>query len=64
MSEKEYPMKDIDRIVDILYRVRGQIGAVAYLMNTEGEYHDPPEQHLETWLGDIGDRLDEAIEIL
>lgn len=61
---KEYEMKDIDRIADILYRLRAMIGAVSYLMNTDGEFHNPPEQHLETWLGDIGDRLDEAIEIL
>jgi hypothetical protein len=61
---KEYEMEDIDRIVDILYRVRGQVGAVSYLMNTEGEHHDPPEQHLETWLHDIGDRIDEALNLL
>lgn len=64
MSEKQYPMKDIDRIVDILYRLRGQIGAVYYLMNSEGTYHEPPVQHIETWLGDIRDRLDEALGIL
>ena len=64
MSMKEYEMQDIDKIIDILYRVRGQIGAVSYLMNADGEFHNPPEQHLETWLGDIGDRLDTVIEIL
>lgn len=64
MSMKEYEMKDIDRIADILYRLRAMIGAVSYLMNTDGAFHNPPEQHLETWLGDIGDKLDEAIKIL
>jgi hypothetical protein len=64
MSEKLYPMKDIDRLVDILYRLRGQIGAVYYLMNPEGTWREPPVQHIETWLSDIGDKLDEAIEIL
>jgi len=64
MSEKQYPMKDVDRLIYILYRLRGQLGAVCYLMNSEGTYHEPPVQHIETWLHDIGDRLDQAIEIL
>lgn len=64
MSIKDYEMKDIDRIADILYRLRAMIGAVYYLMNSEGTYHEPPMQHIETWLSDIGDKLDEAIEIL
>ncbi len=64
MSEKTYPMQDIDELANILYRVRGAIGAVSYLMNAAGEFHEPPEQHIETWLNDIGDRLDSAIKIL
>lgn len=61
---KEYKMEDVDKVVDILFRLRAMVGAVSYLMNIDGEFHNPPDQHLETWLGDIGDRLDQAIEIL
>jgi hypothetical protein len=57
-------MEDIDRIADILYRLRAMIGAVYYLMNSEGTYHEPPVQHIETWLSDIGDKLDEVIKLL
>lgn len=64
MSKKEYEMQDVDRMCDILYRLRAMIGAVSYLMNAEGAYHEPPEQHLETWLDDIGKKLDQALEIL
>ena len=61
---KEYEMKDIDKIVDILFRLRAMIGATYYLMNSGGVYHEPPIRHIETWLSDIGDKLDEALEIL
>ena len=64
MSEKTYPVKDVDKLIDILYRLRATIGATVYLMNSEEAYHEPPIQHIETWLSDIGDKLDEAIEIL
>ena len=64
MSEKTCPIKDVDKLVDILYRLRAMIGATVYLMNLEETYHSLPEQHIETWLHDIGDRLDQAIELL
>jgi len=64
MSERTYTIKDIDKLIDKLFRLRAMIGAVYYLMNSEGEKHEPCMQHIETWLGDIGDRLDEALEIL
>ena len=64
MSEKSYPMEDVDKLVDILFRLRAMVGATYYLMNSEGTYHEPPIQHIETWLSDIGDKLDEAIKIL
>lgn len=61
---KEYKMEDVDKVVDILFRLRAMVGTVSYLMNSEGAYHEPPIQHIETWLSDIGDKLNEAIEIL
>ena len=61
---KEYKLEDVDKIIDILYRLRAMMGAFLYLMNGAGEFRDPPDQYIETWLGDVGDRLDEAIKIL
>lgn len=65
MSEKQYTMKDADKVEDILYSLRGQVGAVSYLMDPERTCRESSgRQHIETWLSDIGAKLDEALELL
>ena len=61
---KEYKLEDIDKLIDILNRLRAMIGTFSYLINESGESRGLPGEHIETWLGDIGDRLDEAMKIL
>ena len=61
---KEYKMEDVDKIIDILNRLRAMIGTFSYLIDESGEPRSLPGMHIETWLGDIGDRLDEAMKIL
>jgi len=53
-----------DAALEVLNRLRGMFGAVGYLMGgesrrLEGEYAD-----LETWFGDVQDRLEQAIGIV
>ena len=66
MSEykKEYDLDDIDRALNILINLRGMLGAIGYLMNPTEAYPKCPAKYFEDWFHDIGNRLDEAINIL
>lgn len=66
MSEhkREYDLDDIDRALEILINLRGMLGAVGYLMNPNEMYPKCPAKYFEDWFHDIGNRLDEAINIL
>lgn len=57
-------MNRTDKVANILINMRGMIGAVKYLMNPEGERLGCPEVYFEDWFSEIGDRLDEVIELL
>jgi len=64
MSCIEYPIDDIDNVIDTLTKLRGMLGAVKYLMNPEGTIIDRPSEDFENWFADIYDKLDSAVNLL
>ena len=66
MSEykREYDLDDIDKALGILINLRGMLGAIGYLINPNEIAPKCPVKYFEDWIHDMGNRLDEAIEIL
>ncbi len=61
-SEKTFFEKRED-MLNILYRLQGQLGAIFFLMGGSANSLAPPYNDLEMWMLDLRERVDNAIEI-
>lgn len=52
-----------DDVLNILYRLRGGLGSILYLMGGDSHTLAPPRDDIEMWILDLRERIDAAIEI-
>lgn len=67
MSENIIPSDVFERkdaALNILHRLKGQLGAVCYLMGGDKHSLAPPVNDFESWFQDIQERLEFAIDII
>jgi len=56
--------RNIDTAVTSLIRLKGMFGAISYLTNPDGTRLGYPAEDFESWFADIGEKLDEVVNLL